>query len=188
MIAKSRVLALALLLLPQLSLALGLGDVRLNSRLNGPLDAEIELLGATPEELSTLKAQLASRETFARYALEWPSFLNSVSVTQFRGADGRTFLRLRSQDPVNEPFVTLLVEVNWARGRLVREYTLLMDPPVFAPGATETPAPVAAPAVGAQREGGISRPTQESAPRAVREPATAPAAADSLVLISSFIR
>ncbi len=163
MIAKSRVLALALLLLPQLSLALGLGDVRLNSRLNGPLDAEIELLGATAEELSTLKAQLASRETFARYALDWPAFLGSVTVTQVRGADGRTFLRLRSQDPINEPFVTLLVEVNWARGRLVREYTLLMDPPVFAPGNTETP-PVAAPAVGAAREGSIARPAPSPAP------------------------
>ncbi|MGE3666538.1 MAG: FimV/HubP family polar landmark protein, partial [Steroidobacteraceae bacterium] len=121
-------------------------------------------------------------ETFARYALEWPAFLNSVSVTQFRGADGRTFLRLRSQDPINEPFVTLLVEVNWARGRLVREYTLLMDPPVFAPGTGESAAPVAAPAVGATREGSITRPApapaQAPAPRAEPD-APAPSAAPS---------
>ncbi len=175
MIAKSRVLALALLLLPQLSLALGLGDVRLNSRLNAPLDAEIELLGATPEELATLKAQLASRETFARYALEWPAFLNSVSVTRITGNDGRTLLRLRSQEPVTEPFVTLLVEVNWARGRLVREYTLLMDPPVFAPGAGEAAAPVAAPSVGAARQGDIARPAPEPATRPAAE---APGAAE----------
>lgn len=173
MIAKSRVLALALLLLPQLSLALGLGDVRLNSRLNGPLDAEIELLGATPEELATLKAQLASRETFARYALDWPAFLNSVTVTQVRTADGRTVLRLRSQEPVTEPFVTLLVEVNWARGRLVREYTLLMDPPVFAPGAGAAAAPVAAPTEGASREGEIARPAPAPAPAPDRAPRAA---------------
>ncbi len=178
MIAKSRVLALALLLLPQLSLALGLGDVRLNSRLNGPLDAEIELLGATPEELATLKAQLASRETFARYALDWPAFLSSVTVTQVRTGDGRTVLRLRSQEPVTEPFVTLLVEVNWARGRLVREYTLLMDPPVFAPGASVAAAPVAAPTAGTSREGEIARPAPSPAPeRAPRAAEEAPALA-----------
>ncbi len=176
MIAKSRVWALALLLLPQVSLALGLGDIHLKSRLNGPLDADIELVGATPEELSTLKAQLASRETFARYALDWPAFMNSVTVTQVRGSDGRTILRLRSQEPVTEPFVTLLVEVNWARGRLVREYTLLMDPPVFAPEATQAAAPVAAPAVGGERQGTIARPAPSPAAAPPPEPAATPAA------------
>jgi pilus assembly protein FimV len=171
-----RVLALALLFLPQLALALGLGDIRLNSRLNAPLDAEIELLGATAEELSTLKAQLASRETFARYALEWPAFLSSVTVDQVRSGDGRTLLRLRSQDPVTEPFVTMLVEVNWARGRLVREYTVLIDPPVFAPGESQAAAPVAAPSVGAPRQGEIARPAPAPRPDIAPAPTRAPAA------------
>ncbi|MGD9597585.1 MAG: FimV/HubP family polar landmark protein [Steroidobacteraceae bacterium] len=180
MIAKSRVWALALLLLPQLSLALGLGDIHLKSRLNGPLDADIELVGATPEELSTLTAHLASRETFARYALAWPAFMNSVTVTQVKGSDGRTLLHLRSQDPVTEPFVTLLVEVNWARGRLVREYTLLMDPPVFAPDVAPAAAPVAAPTVGEERQGTISRQAPPASAPAAGQPATEPAAtADS---------
>jgi len=179
MIVKSRVLALALLFLPQLGLALGLGDIRLNSRLNAPLDAEIELVGATAEELSTLKAQLASRETFARYALEWPAFLSGVTVEQVRSGDGRTLLRLRSQDPVTEPFVTMLVEVNWARGRLVREYTVLIDPPIFAPDEGQAAAPVAAPAVGASRQGEIARPAPAPRPSAAPAPTRAPAPAAS---------
>ena len=67
---------LALLLLPGISLALGLGDVHLNSPLNAPLDAEIELVNATPEDLATLDAKLASKETFARYGLDWPPFMS----------------------------------------------------------------------------------------------------------------
>lgn len=82
------------------------------------------------------------------------------------------------RSPVTEPFVTLLVEVNWARGRLVREYTLLMDPPVFAPGASVAAAPVAAPTAGTSREGEIARPAPSPAPeRAPRAAEEAPALA-----------
>ncbi len=141
-------------------LALGLGEIRLNSTLNAPLDAEIELLNATPEELASLRAQLASRETFARYGLEWPAFLANVTVTRARSTDGRDVLRIRSSAPITEPFVTLLVDANWGRGRLVREYTMLLDPPVFAPQADGAvpPAPVALPSTAAPRSGPVERP------------------------------
>ena len=79
---------LALLLLPGISLALGLGDVHLNSPLNAPLDAEIELVNATPEDLASLEAKLASKETFERYGLDWPPFMSSVTVTRDRSASG----------------------------------------------------------------------------------------------------
>jgi len=69
----------ALLLLPGISHALGLGDVHLNSPLNAPLDAEIELVNATPEDLATLDAKLASKDTFARYGLDWPPFMGRDS-------------------------------------------------------------------------------------------------------------
>ena len=69
----------ALLLLPGISHALGLGDVQLNSPLNAPLDAEIELVNATPEDLATLDAKLASKETFARYGLDWPPFMSTIT-------------------------------------------------------------------------------------------------------------
>src|SRR5687768_17743450 len=158
---------LALLLLPGISHALGLGDVHLNSPLNAPLDAEIELVNATPEDLATLDAKLATKETFARYGLDWPPFMSSVTVTRDRSASGAQVLRIRSQETVTEPFLTLLIEATWARGRLVREYTVLLDPPVFAPNSAAA-APVAAPAATpSQSTGQIARPAQpepQSAP------------------------
>jgi len=166
---------LVLSALPSSALALGLGDIRLNSPLNAPLDAEIELVNATPEELTSLRVQLASRETFARYGLEWPAFLSSVTLTKAKGDSGRDVLRVRSAEAITEPFLTLLVDANWGRGRLVREYTLLLDPPVFAP----TPAPAAvvqAPATAAARSGAVARPAAaEPRPAA---PVSAPSAGE----------
>src|SRR6201996_4050310 len=163
MVAKRSNRALALLLMmPSAAFALGFGDIRLLSPLNSPLDAQIELLDATPEELQTLQAQIASRDTFSRYGLEWPVFLSSVQVKTSRAADGRQVIKLKSTDTITEPFITLLVEVNWARGRLVREYTMLLDPPVYTPGQSPASnAPVAAPAAGAgAHEGAIARSAQ----------------------------
>jgi pilus assembly protein FimV len=151
---------LALMLLPGISHALGLGDVHLNSPLNAPLDAEIELVNATPEDLATLEAKLASKETFERYGLDWPMFMSSITVTRDRSASGAQVLRLKSTETVTEPFLTLLIEASWARGRLVREYTVLLDPPVFAPNSV-APVQQAMPAVGgATTTGQISRPAQ----------------------------
>ena len=153
----------ALLLLPGISHALGLGDVHLNSPLNAPLDAEIELVNATPEDLATLDAKLATKETFARYGLDWPPFMASVTVTRDRAANGAQVLRIKSTETVTEPFLTLLIEATWARGRLVREYTVLLDPPVFAPNSVAA-APVPAPAVSQRQAAGqISRPAPEAA-------------------------
>ena len=149
---------LALLLLPGISFGLGLGDVRLNSPLNAPLDAEIELVNATPEDLATLDAKLASKETFARYGLEWPQFMAGVTVTRDRTPSGGYVLRIKSQESVTEPFLTLLIEASWARGRLVREYTVLLDPPVFAPNSVVAAQPAMPQAGSAASSGQISRP------------------------------
>src|SRR3954468_3846454 len=155
----------ALLLLPGISHALGLGDVHLNSPLNAPLDAEIELVNATPEDLATLDAKLASKDTFARYGLDWPPFMGSITVTRDRSANGSQVLRVKSTDTVTEPFLTLLIEATWSRGRLVREYTVLLDPPVFAPNGAAAAAPVQAPAVAnGATSGQISRPAPEVSP------------------------
>jgi pilus assembly protein FimV len=155
---------LALLLLPGITHALGLGDVRLNSPLNAPLDAEIELVNATAEDLATLEANLASKDTFARYGLDWPPFMSSITVTRDRAANGAQVLRIRSAETVTEPFLTLLIEATWARGRLVREYTVLLDPPVFAPSSVQAAQP-AAPQVGGA-ESQISRPAPTESPDA----------------------
>ncbi len=182
MLAKrsSRALAL-LLLLPSAAFAVGLGDIHLSSPLNAPLDAEIELVDVAPDELNTVQVQLASRDTFSKVGLEWPAYLNSVQVKLVRTSDGREIIKLKSTDPISEPFVTLLIEVNWARGHLVREYTMLLDPPVYAPGgAAVASAPVTAPATSAgTREGSIARAADTAPPAAApsEQPATAPAEA-----------
>ena len=166
MTAKRSSRALALLLtLPSAAFALGMGDIRLLSPLNSPLNAEIELVDVAPDEANTVQAQLASRETFARNGLDWPGFLAGVQVRTVHNADGRTLITLKSTDPISEPFITLLVEVNWSHGRLVREYTMLLDPPVYTPGqSSAASAPVSAPSTGSgTREGAIAR-AAESAP------------------------
>jgi pilus assembly protein FimV len=143
---KLRVLVSAMLLAPTVALPLGLGEIRLDSALNEPLSAEIDLVAATPEELSALQAQLASRELFERYGLDRPSYLDSLEFRVGRGQDGRSVLLVRSHDAIGEPFVSFLVDVSWPRGRLLREYTVLLDPPVYAPqGDQAAPAAIAAP-------------------------------------------
>src|SRR5258706_5177417 len=135
-------------LLPAAAMALGLGDIHLKSALNAPLDAEIELT-ATADELTGLKVTLASRDSFARYGLDYPAYLNTVTLVPAKGTDGRDVLRVHSTDVVTEPFATLLIEASWARGRLVREYTVLLDPPAFTGanggGAAEVASPASVP-------------------------------------------
>ena len=137
----------AALWVPAGALALGLGEIRSNSALNQPLDAEIELIAPSASELAVLKAEVAGRETFDRYGLDRPEFLNSFRFAVGRSADGSPVLRVTSTRPVPEPFVTFLVEADWEKGRLLREYTVLLDPPAFMPEA----AAQAAPAVSAPR-------------------------------------
>jgi len=146
--AVRRVLLLSALLSPSALYALGLGEIRLNSALNQPFDAEIELISAADDDLSALRASLASSDTFVRYGLEKPAYLSDFSFRVARSG-GRDVLRITSDRPVTEPFVTMLVEASWPRGRLLREYTVLLDPPVFAPAPASGEAPVATPRVSA---------------------------------------
>src|ERR1700719_3869766 len=135
---------------PSSALALGLGEIHLNSALNEAMNAEIDLIAATPDELTALRASLAGRDAFTRYGIDRPPFLSTLNFKVGKGKDGRDALLVRSTDAIPEPFVTFLVEVNWARGRLMREYTVLLDPPVYTPGETaSSTAPVSAPTVAA---------------------------------------
>jgi pilus assembly protein FimV len=156
---------------PSVSWALGLGEIHLNSALNEPLNAEIDLIAASPDELTALRATLASREAFTRYGIDRPPFLATLNFKVGKGKEGRDALLVRSTDAIPEPFVTFLVEVNWARGRLMREYTVLLDPPVYTPGETaSSTAPVAAPSSAAA-------PSHHAAPPAAASPAAAPSSA-----------
>ncbi|HSZ08305.1 MAG TPA: FimV/HubP family polar landmark protein [Steroidobacteraceae bacterium] len=136
---------MACLLSPSLSWALGLGEIHLNSSLNEPMSAEIDLIAAGPDELGALRATLAPKDAFTRYGIDRPPFLSTLTFKVGKSKDGRDVLLVRSTESIPEPFVTFLVEVNWARGRLMREYTVLLDPPVYTPGErASTAAPVAA--------------------------------------------
>jgi pilus assembly protein FimV len=116
MTAKSLKWTLAALIVGSpAAMALGLGDIHLHSSLNAPLDADIDLIGATPEDLSSLKAQVASRETFQKNGLDWPPFLSTVTLKPMRTSDGRDIIKVHSGVAITEPFATLLVEINWAR-------------------------------------------------------------------------
>src|SRR5690606_31780857 len=160
-----------LLASPLAASALGLGDIELKSALNQPLQAEIGLVSATPEELEGLKISLASHETFRRYGLDRPDFLSGLQFTVARDAQGRNVIRVTSRESIAEPFVTMLIEASWPRGRLLREYTVLLDPPVLLPAPSVATA-VSPPATRATDGTAIVR----SEPRpAATSPSSAPA-------------
>lgn len=118
--------------------ALGLGEIDLKSALNQPLNAEVELLSATGPELEELKVAVASAKAFADAGIDRPLFLSKLQFNVTRNADGKPVVLITSRDVVREPFLDFLLEMSWSKGRLVREYTVLVDPPVTMPA----PAPV----------------------------------------------
>ncbi|GMQ87559.1 MAG: motility hub landmark protein FimV [Gammaproteobacteria bacterium] len=137
--------------------ALGLGEIDLKSALNQPLNAEIELLSATASELEEIKISIGSSEAFANAGIDRPIFLSKLRFNVKTNADGVPVVQVTSRDVVREPFLDFLVELSWSKGRLLREYTVLVDPPVTMPAAAPVPqapavqsatpyAPVAAPA------------------------------------------
>lgn len=165
-----------LMLQPGEAQALALGRVVVQSALGEPLRAEIDVPEITPAEASSLRIGLASGATYRSAGVEINPALNQLDVSLQRRADGRAYLRLRSPSPVNDPFVDLIIEANWASGRLVRDYTLLFDPPNLRATAP-APAPIA-PVTPAPR---ASAPAQAPAPApaavAPAAPAPAPVAA-----------
>ena len=109
--------------------AAGLGRLTVQSGLGQPLRAEVEVTALAKEELASLSAKLAPVEAFKQAGLEYNAALNSLRFAVDKRPDSRAVVRITSSQPVNEPFVDLLVELNWASGKFVREYTFLLDPP-----------------------------------------------------------
>ncbi len=147
-LAVRLVLLLALLLHAPALLALGLGQVEVRSRAGEPLLAEIPIISSDPRELENLQARLASPETFRRIGLDPPAGL--VSDLRFAIAldpQGRPVIRITTAAPVQQPVLNFLVEVEWGQGRLVREYSALVDAPdtVAAPAQPPIQAAEAAP-------------------------------------------
>ena len=129
--------------------ALGLGEVSLKSALNQPLVAEIELLEVRDLASGELIPSLATPEDFTKAGVDRQYFLTDLKFTPVLKPNGKSVIRVTSSKPVREPYLNFLVEVLWPSGRLLREYTLLLDPPLYSPQTTAAAAPqmpVAAPA------------------------------------------
>lgn len=111
--------------------AAGLGTMTSSSKLGEPLNAEIELLAVTPGELGSIQAALASEQFYQDQMLEKPASYPYIKIEVANNAQGMPVLKLSSTQPINEAFLDMLIQVDWPTGRLVKEYTLLLDPPGF---------------------------------------------------------
>ena len=109
--------------------ATGLGNLTLNSYLGQPFKAEIDVVSVNKEDIPTLSAKLASRETFQQSNVDYAPFLFTFKISIENRANGQPYVKITSPQRVVEPFLSMLIELNWSSGRLIREYTVLLDPP-----------------------------------------------------------
>ncbi|CAM8649173.1 FimV Tfp pilus assembly protein FimV [Comamonadaceae bacterium] len=159
--------------------ALSLGRLTVQSALGEPLRAEVEVPDITAEEAASLKAAVAQPEAFTAAGLEYSAALTGLQTSLQRRADGRAYLRLTSDRTVNDPFIDLILEATWSSGRIVRDYTLLLDPPSLkraapAPTLAQTPAVVTTPIAPAPAASAAPKPAPAEAARPAA-PARAPA-------------
>ncbi|MEY3809805.1 MAG: hypothetical protein RL221_51 [Pseudomonadota bacterium] len=116
-------------LAPLIANALQLGKIVVTSSQGQPLNAEIEMMLTPGEDLSKLKTSLASKENYESQGIERLAIHNNISVELQKNEKGLTVLKLKSSQPVPDPFLDLLIQVDSAKGRNYREYTVLLDPP-----------------------------------------------------------
>jgi pilus assembly protein FimV len=172
--------------------AAGLGRLTLQSGLGQPLRAELEVTSVSRDELPTLQVRVAPLAAFRAANLEYNPALSNLRFFLEKRPDGGYFVRINSPQPVNEPYIDLMVELTWATGRVIREYTVLLDPPslraqadVMAPAASASPtpapaaaAPAPAPATSAAPAAApTARPTTETPAAAAARPAPSAGAA-----------
>ena len=161
--------------------ALGLGEIDLQSSLSQPLVAEIELLDARDLGTTEVIPALASPEDFNRAGVDRQYFLTDLKFTPVIRANGKSVIRITSAKPVREPYVNFLVEVLWPNGRLLREYTLLLDPPMYAPTPVVNTAPrlpvAVAPTPTARPQSAAPSPRPVAAAPSAPSRSSAPAAA-----------
>jgi pilus assembly protein FimV len=123
--------------------AAGLGRLNVLSQLGQPFAAEIDLVNVSKEELATLKASLASPAAYQAANLTFNSSLNALRLSIERRPNGAPYIKATSFRPVAEPFLDLLIELTWQGGKIVREYSALLDPPGMESPAPAVTAPVA---------------------------------------------
>ncbi|MDX1734987.1 MAG: FimV/HubP family polar landmark protein, partial [Halioglobus sp.] len=118
------------------ALALGLGELKLQSFLNEPLKASVDLLNTAGMHEDEIKVRLGTREDFKRLGIDRAFFLTSIEFEVIKDDGGKARIVMTTDDPVIEPYLDFIIEARWPSGRLLREYTVLIDPPAFS---TATP-------------------------------------------------
>ena len=158
-------LALGLAVISPQADAAGLGRLNVTSGLGQPLRAELEVTSVGRDELPTLQVRMAPLAAFRAANLDFNPALTNLRFALDKRPDGNYVVRISSAQPVNEPYLDLMVELTWSTGRVIREYTVLLDPPSLRADAPVVP-PVAA----------ASTPTAPSALPPVTRPSTTPSA------------
>jgi len=130
-------LAICLALMPFSVFAAGLGKLTVASGLGEPFKAEVELLSVSADELASLVATMASEEAYIAQGITRLGIHSNIKVEIAQNSNGTPFLKLHSSEPVGDPFLDLLIKLDWASGRLLREYTILLDPPGIKATADE---------------------------------------------------
>ncbi|HBG20375.1 MAG TPA: fimbrial protein FimV, partial [Desulfobulbaceae bacterium] len=162
------------------ALALSLGRITVQSALGEPLNAEIDIPDINAEEAASLKVQVASPANFKSAGLDYSPVLTGLRMVLQKRPDGRSYLRLSSDRLVQEPFVDLILDAGWQSGRVVRNYTMLFDPPHMRPTpmtqplTATLPVPLAAPSsVTVPRMAPPPRSAAQASPPERRQPAVA---------------
>ena len=149
------------------AMALSLGRITVQSALGEPLRAEVDLLDINAEEAASLQPSVASPESFKAAGLDYNPALSNLQASLRRRSDGRAYIRLSGERVINDPFVDLILETRWSSGRIVRDYTLLFDPPNLrtTAAATTTPAQISPqPVASPPRPAAAPTPTPAAAP------------------------
>ncbi len=114
---------------------LGLSNIEVASKLNEPLDAKIRILSVPKGDLDNIKASLAPAEAFRRAGLDYPFVLSALKISipssLKNKANSSAVITIKTTPPLKEPFLNFLIEINWPSGRILREYTALLDPPLY---------------------------------------------------------
>ncbi|MCW5626246.1 MAG: hypothetical protein KIT73_16140, partial [Burkholderiales bacterium] len=188
-LVRAIAVAIALGVWSAVSLAAGLGKLTVISSLGQPFRAEIDLVAVKKDELSSLAVRMASPDAFRQAELPFTAYVSNMKLAIETRPNGDSYVKVSSYQPLDEPFIDFLVELNWTSGRLVRAYTALVDPPVVTDAEVATtaptppaPAPVVVPVPTEPAPVAVApvpepMPVAPSAPRAPA-PATPPPAAD----------
>jgi pilus assembly protein FimV len=182
-----------MVILPSTVFSLGVGEIQVKTALNQALRAEIPLYSVKAREIETLTVRLATIKEFGDAGIDRPWVLSKLRFAIKQKADGIPYIEISTKDSVREPFLNFLLDIEWASGRLLREYTILLDPPVMMrqkpamvskPKVSEPVVTPAVPAVTPEPEEKLGPPTIEEGEKVkvkaappIMAPATKPAVA-----------